>query len=131
MIVHGAHETLRRRAKEGRPVSREGERRAFGRRPRQVPKRRGDVEIGGRAEDEPARQHDLVDPATPDRTGEQADRPLPIRTIGPFLDRLERAGRGPAAVAGATRGRRVVGLALGRLGDRLPGSLYLTRIGIV
>ena len=84
------------------PFRRERERRALGRRPRQVAKRRDDVEIGGRAEDEPARQHDLVDPATPDRTGEQADRPLPIRTIGPFLDRPERAGR----ASRRRRGRR-------------------------
>ena len=62
----------------------------------------------GRAEDDAARQHDLVDPAAPDRAGEQADRPLPIRTIRALLDRPQRAGRARAP-SRASRGRPMAG----------------------
>ena len=84
------------------PSADEGEGRAFRRGPRQVAQRRDDVEIGGRPEADAARQHDLVDPAAPDGAGEQADRPLPSRTIRALLDR---SGAGAFAGLATCRSR--------------------------
>ena len=52
-------------------------------------------------------------------------------TIGPLLDRPERAGRAPGAVAGVARGGRAACPVLGRAGERLPRRLHLARLGIV
>ena len=98
-----------------------------GARRREVPQRGDDVEIGRRLEHHPPGQDDLVDPAAPDRAGEQADRPLPAGSIGPLGDDLEGAGRdaGPpwVGVAGAARA------AVARP-SAVPPALDVVRIGV-
>ena len=123
------HEPFRRRPEERRAVAGERERRALGRARRQVAEGGDDVEVGRRPGRDPARQHDLVDPATPDRPGEEADGPLPAGTIRPFGDDLEGAGRGRGTARGRGGGRALLA---GRrfAGEGVPPALDIGRIDV-
>src|SRR5262245_49005146 len=77
-----ADEPLRGCAEERRPATREGEGRALWRARGQVSDRAGVVDRRWRLEDDPAREDDLVDAPTPDRTGEEPDGPVPAGPVG-------------------------------------------------